>query len=76
MGVELVLPLMSSDTNMLRPFSALKWSYSGVNVSSAPIKTASAGAQSSLNLFGSIGLRELGIVRSGIGGVGKSSRAS
>lgn len=67
---EFVVPLMSSDTNMLRPSSELKWSYSGVNVSSAPIKTASAGVQSSLNLSG---LMEDVVVD--VGGVGKAAKA-
>lgn len=71
LDVEFVVHLMSSDTNMLRPSSELNWSYSGVNVSSAPIMTASAGVQSSLNLFG---LREDVLVD--VGGVGKAGRAS
>lgn len=52
LDVEFVVPLMSSDTHMLRSFLVLISSYSGVKVSSAPIRTASAGLQRCLNLSG------------------------
>ena len=60
---------------MLCSFPELKWSYSGFSVSSAPIMAASAGVQSSLNIFGLIEGRELtvmGDVAQEIGGVGKA----
>ena len=82
LDVEFVVPLMSSDTNILRPFPELNSSYSGVNMSSAPIMIVSAGVQSSLNLSRPIEGRELRDpaveedVALDIGGVGKAARAS